>query len=104
MPTKDELERENAELRAQLEALQASGHGYVCVLCGNGITEHRYYVRHPEYDGAPPVSVCYDCFYSRLMAGEWVVDMDGEGDPPAPATPLDPEDVPEPAEDGGEDA
>ena len=110
MPTKDELERENAELKAQLEALQPAGHGYVCVLCGEGIAECRYYVRHPEYDGAPPVCVCYDCFYSHLMAGGWVADMDGEVEPPRPETPPDPEEEPnpeeeaEPAEDEGEDA
>ena len=95
MPTKDELELENAELKAQLEALQPIGN--VCVLCGAGIAEPRYYVRHPEFEGGPPVNACYDCFDAHTQAGHWVADMDEESEAPAAAMPLEPEDeAPEP--------
>ena len=91
MPTKDELEKENAELKAQLEALQPgnTGENNVCVLCGTGITDRRYYIRHPEHPDGPPVDACYDCFDSQVQAGHWA--QHGEESEMHAGNPPDPE-------------
>ena len=78
MPTKEELEKENAELKAQLEALQPGG--LVCVVSGEPLVEARYYIRHPDFPDGAPVVVCYDVFEKATQAGCWSMDMSEESD------------------------
>ena len=65
MPTKDELEKENAELKAQLEALQRKETG-------------RWFVRNHDLPGGPPVAVCFDVFEQAQQDGRWCMDTDEE--------------------------
>ena len=76
MPTKDELEKENAALKAELKALQPGG--LVCTLTGAALDEARYYVRHPDYAGGPPVAVCYEVFEQASQDGRWCMDTNEE--------------------------